>query len=208
MHRALLIILFPGALSATAMEQTQPVTPPVDSTSRLERFAARNDSVSLRELADLLAGRIDLTTTGVRDGFSPHYAAGDYAEALAAYRDYFFAKLRDPGRFGIPSSCIAARPPSAGRSSADDLVTNIVTARLEDADGKIRELRFDIGAPGAINWLFIPPGWQDGPIIPGQFDRPDYNTPDTKLLPNTAPCASCLPRSPATSAISAPSEHS
>ena len=185
MHRALFIILFPGALSATAMEQTQLVTPPVDGARRLERFAARNDRAQLRELADLLAGRIDLSTPGIRDGFSQHYAAGDYAQALGAYRDYFFAKLRDPGRYGIPSNCIASRPPQTGRSSADDLMANRVTARLEDAGGKIHELKFDIGAPGAINWLYIPPGWQDTPVMPGQFDSPDYNTPDTKLLPNT-----------------------
>ena len=190
MRRALCTLSFLIALiapSVAVMAQPQAVTPPDDHAKRRERFAARDDSASLRSLADLLARRIDLAAAGIRDGFAPHYAAGDHAQALSAYRDYFFAKLRDPARYGIPSSCIASRAPGNGRSSAAELMANTVTVRLEDADNESHELKFDIGAPGAINWLYIPPGWQDRPIVPGQFDWPDYNTTDTKFLPNTAP---------------------
>ena len=86
--------------------------PSPERQARLERFEHRNSREGLEKLARRLASMIDLTTPGVADGFARHYRQGRYAAALDAYRDYVLGKLREPDRFGIPTSCVKLQPPA------------------------------------------------------------------------------------------------
>ena len=110
------------------------VPPPPDAQARREAFARRNGLEALRELATLLASRIDLQADGVREGFTAAYSEGRYGEALEAYKVYVLEKLRDPSTYGLPIPAVSPHaligPKESGTSAAEELLENVVTAHL------------------------------------------------------------------------------
>lgn len=157
---------------------------PLDEEKRMERFKKRNDAEGLEELAHRLAGMLDLNSRGISDSFAPLYKQGEYAEALDAYRNYLLTKLCDPAKYGIPESCVGSRNPDPEeapmdqmliQTSADELMKDIVT---------VKNLKINVGEPGAINWLFIPPGWEkDEEPEPGELTYRDNHTSELIWIP-------------------------
>ncbi len=47
----------------------------------------------------------------------------------------------------------------------------------------VRDLRVQVGQPGAIHWTFVPPDWQAQPLAPGELETSDEMTSDTPFLP-------------------------
>lgn len=157
------------------------VTPPADLAERRARFAARNSDAGLADLCRRLAAALVPGTPGL-EAFERLHAAGRAREALAAYRDYFFAKLADPERFGACTENIlyeltrdrgkghlllAPSPLALERNLRDEAVAmvgnELVVARL--------------GPPGSACWappdLVIPAGAGYGR---GPDDHPFWKT--------------------------------
>ena len=170
-------------LLASRVEGEGVVADPVpDRAERLRRFEARNNELEVQQLAHQLMKAIDPDAPGVKEGFSRLYRDGRYSEALESYQDYVLTKLEDPEQYGIPSMCIEPQDPGGGNPlgasvcspTTDQLMRNTVT---------VRDLEVEIGQPGAVNWTFIPPGWESKPLAPGELGSPDNHTGDTPMLP-------------------------
>jgi len=181
----LTLAVFVVCAVCTAESETVNASPPPNREERLARFDVRNDPEGIRRLADELAKAIDLQHPDVREGFASLYQEERYSEALSAYRGYVVDKLRNPEKYGIPVMSVSPAPPDPDKarldknlqqSLGDELMRNIVT---------VRNLKLDVGPPGAINWIFIPPGWEGKPLRPGVLEGPDDHTGDVVMLPQS-----------------------
>lgn len=156
------------------------VAPPADAAERRAEFAARSTPAGLRALAERFFSQMTLTHPGL-ETVAAQVRAGRPADALEAYKHYFFARLRATGtrpdasatgddedrRDGDahPASLIFA-PPTPGeiRRAWDGIVTHSVTEK-----GKSTRFEAKIGQPGAMTWVFVDPATAerapDGPAM-------------------------------------------
>lgn len=87
------------AVDAKAKRVELSIQPPPDAAVRRAAFVVRNEPAGLAELARQLQRVLVPGTPGL-ETFEREAAAGRAREALEAYRAYFFAKLKQPERFG------------------------------------------------------------------------------------------------------------
>jgi hypothetical protein len=175
---------FLALLPGSANDEIIKASPPDDFQQRMKTFQQRNSPEVLEELAHQLAAIVNLENPDIKSNFTPLYQQEKYAEALEAYKDYLLQKLKEPEKFGIPSFCVGYRNPDPEEApmdqillqySAEDLMQNIVT---------VREQRIDVGEPGAINWVFVPPGWEkDTEPEPGELLWRDNHTTEAMWIP-------------------------
>lgn len=153
------------ALEVRSSEPRKPVVidlelPPLpDAAERMRAFATRNGPASLAALATNFFRLLDPAVPGVGPAVS-HFRAGRPAEALDAYRDYFFEKVTRPSRFGIAVEAFTddegqfmspRRPPPAWIDGATQGIAHVTSHELGDE----YVLRVRVGPPGAVHWAYV-----------------------------------------------------
>ena len=94
-----------------------------------------------------------IRTHPVLKTFQARYEAGDFAGALAAYRDVFFDRLANPVKYGIPEELSATvgalgkKTPTVNTLVADEALRN---RRVAEVRGRFYAA--DVGSPGATRW--------------------------------------------------------
>lgn len=143
---------------------------PPDVAERRARFQARKDDAALAELAQRLQKVLIPGTPGL-ESFESLCAQQKWPAALAAYRAYFFAKLKQPEAFGAHTENILFEL-TRDRGKAHMLKApnpEIVALNMQGATAAKRQdgsvLVAVLGAPGAVWWApadLAPPediGW-------------------------------------------------
>lgn len=124
--------------------------PPGDAAERAKRFAARNSAESLAALSREFFSRIDLATPGMEKA-AALFKAGKHAEALDAWRDFFFARLREPQKYGLPANW-------GGDLDTASLLREPDKQLLDDAMQGLfatPRIKAQVGTPGSINWADV-----------------------------------------------------
>lgn len=163
------------------------VPPPADASARRAAFAERNSEAGLKALCSRLHAALLPGVSGL-DEFYTLFDKGSYAEALNAYRDYFFRKLKSPEKYGAEGGVFlddfGQNNGKAGhlrRPHPDWLAANLDgTAVLMEA-GTVWKGK--VGEPGTVNWapesLKLPEGVLYGR---GPDNNPFWKTPEGRLL--------------------------
>jgi len=136
------------------------LAPPANAKQRQAAFARRNDPESLEQLAHRLFRALDENAPGLEDAFT-QYRKKQFAEALKAFRDYFFHKLAHPEDYGISPEAFVTGPYAPLAPAvfpiewADDATRGIATQgnRFVSRD---ELLKLEVGPPGAVNWACLP----------------------------------------------------
>ena len=81
---------------------------------RQQRFDGRNEPESIRDLCLKLNEAIEPDAPGLA-AFRHLVQQARYAEALGAYRAYFFEKLRNPEKYGAPCQNLTGYQLKAGK---------------------------------------------------------------------------------------------
>jgi hypothetical protein len=163
------------------------VPAPDDAAARRAAFAARNSPEALAALCRRLHAALRPDVKGLED-FYREFAEGRYAEALDAYRDYFFRKLKNPDRYGASGvnwvddffqtngKAMILRPPNA----------QALAANLEGAAVLLQNKdlwKGEVGEPGTVNWAPADLEPPDGALYErGGDSNPFWKTPDGRLL--------------------------
>lgn len=134
------------------------VLPAADAKERAARFAARTTDAELDNLVNELRRAMQTGLPGLEE-FDRLAAAGKSREALEAYRDFFFAKLANPERFGIHPAALNAPNLVYWGGGKQYLIKTPhpeVLAAARSGQMLIPQpgsaLRGDIGRPGTVNW--------------------------------------------------------
>jgi hypothetical protein len=130
--------------------------PPPDAGPRLERFARRNGDEGLADLCRKFRSVLIPGTAGL-EAFERHAREGRPREALEAYRDYFFRKLSDPGKYGAATENILfelTRDRGKGHLLKAPLPQVVEMNVRGWALGQVREevVAARVGLPGAVCW--------------------------------------------------------
>jgi|GEM_PF-6450696 len=154
---------------------------PARAADRLREFEERDSEERVRQLAEAFFARIDLDQVKIasdrlrldswgrnetRWSERPKAAPGikellgqkKYREALDAYRDFFFHRLLNPP----PGYPIVPEHPEKRIfiefiHQPDELLKeNVARFTMLDAKGEGAVVRLDMGAPGQVNWTYVP----------------------------------------------------
>lgn len=163
------------------------VPPSADSTERAKAFAERNSPAGIEQLSRRLHAALRPNVSGL-EAYYAAFDAGRHVEALEAYRDYFFRKLKAPSQYGASGimfvddffqsngKALYLRPPQP-----DWLADNLAGTGVLFQDNTV--WKGNLGAPGTVNWapeMLRPPEgvrYERGPDA-----SPFWKTPDGKLL--------------------------
>lgn len=133
------------------------LTAPPDVEQRRAQFARRNEPAELAALCDQFARVLVPGSPGLAE-FERLHAAGRPAEALAAYRAYFFAKLSDPESHGAATENILfeltrerGRRELLMRPSPLALEQNMAGAAVAEIGNQV--VIGHIGMPGSVSWV-------------------------------------------------------
>ena len=127
--------------------------PPLpDADRRRALFLERDCEAEIEGLCRRLHAATD-PAHPVLKTFQARYEAGDFAAALAAYRDVFFNRLANPAKYGIPEEL----SDTVGNLGKKTPTVNILVADEALRNRRITEIRgrfyvADVGAPGATRW--------------------------------------------------------
>jgi hypothetical protein len=127
--------------------------PPLrDADRRMALFLERESPAEVERLCRRLHAATD-PTHPVMKTFLTRYEAGDFAGALAAYRDVFFDRLANPAKYGIPEEL----SDTVGNLGKKTPVVNTLVADEALRNRRVAEIRgrfyvADVGAPGATRW--------------------------------------------------------
>jgi lysophospholipase L1-like esterase len=136
------------------------VRPPPDAAARGKRFAERNNAAGIRQLCTALNNAIEPNAPQLED-FRSLVAQGRYAEALDAYRSYFFAKLKNPHEFGGFRQNLTGYQLKSKKSwvlmkidpEIIDLAMQGIYTSYAVVDKKKVEVRGTVGEPGQMAWV-------------------------------------------------------
>ena len=162
----LLKSLAPRADEGPAEALRLDVPPPADAADRLAQFRHRTTGDGVRELGERFFSQMTLTLPGLEP--VARLVQQHYAEALDAYKHYFFTRLlaaKDGGpeagdeeesRDGEATLAWTVFPPPTS-AQVQQALAGIVT---EIVPGKKTPVRLEVhlGQPGAIPWVFAAPG--------------------------------------------------
>ena len=121
------------------------VQPLPDAAERMRRFAARNSPAEVQKLADRFFPLLDDRIPDLREAHRL-YRAGQPAEALEAWKSYWFAKMKKANLHWAFRGDYWTYP-----SQGDDLVAGL---GVTIADTSARAVKF---TPGQIPWIVLPP---------------------------------------------------
>lgn len=124
-------------------------TPPPDVERRRAAFAQRNSAAEVEALAKRFVPLLDASLPEIRP-VAAHYAAGRYAEALEAWKRYWFAKMAKANlHIALHGDFVTYA------ANGDDLLNGLmVTINPNDA----RALRY---TPGEVHWIDLPAGGRE-----------------------------------------------
>jgi len=140
------------------------ISSPNDAVQRRAAFEARNSPDGLMDVCRRLHAALRSDVKGLED-FYREFEAGRYAQALDAYRDYFFRKLKAPDQYGAGGvnwvddffqtngKAMILRPPDALA-----LAANLEGAAVLFENNDI--WKGQVGKPGTVNWApaeLVPP---------------------------------------------------
>lgn len=162
---------------------------PADEQARRDAFAARNSPEGITALGRRLQASLRPDVAGLEE-FYKACAAEHYEEALLAYRDYFFRKLKSPEKYGAAGVKFVGElfQPNGKAGLIRPPVPEWVEKNLQGVavcgeNGKIVEGR--VGNPGSVYWapadLQPPEGASFGR---GPDGNPFWRTPDGVQLTN------------------------
>lgn len=151
--------------------------PPANAAERMKIFAARNAPAEIGRLAHDFFRTIDPKADGVGRAVTL-FESGRFAEALDAYRDYFFEKVTSPEKFGITADAFTddsrqfmsvRHPPESWIADAMNGIANTTAHDLGDEF----VLHAKVGPPGAINWAHVAdqPAAKNGRPVWLEFQR-------------------------------------
>lgn len=140
---------------------------PTDAEARRKAFEARNTPREIEILAKRFFNAIDPENRKHADGAGKRkaldlYQAGRYQDALDAFRDYFFDRLVNPEKYGLPVTVFIGddRPvlgtPVIPEGWVADAMRGVAT--MVNPKGEEILLKINVGEPGSVNWAYIPEG--------------------------------------------------
>ncbi len=134
--------------------------PPADADRRLAEFAARNDAAHTEALAHRLFRSLDPTVHGLEKPFTL-YRQKQFAAALDTFRDYFFDKLANLEKYGVPADAVLTdeRPPLGTPVIQPEWVQDAMRGVATQPNRFVSAnelLRISVGEPGAVNWAHVP----------------------------------------------------
>jgi len=126
--------------------------PPIpDAAKRQAVFAERESEKVVADLCRRFHAAVDANAKGL-ESFRQRFDAGDHRGALEAYRDFFFDRLANPEKYGIPADL----PNTVWRN---DVVTNVDSIVAEEAmrnrrvsQRNGRSFSGEVGPPGSTRW--------------------------------------------------------
>jgi hypothetical protein len=163
------------------------VPPPNDAAERARLYAARNTPEGIEALSHTLHAALRPDVPGL-ETFYKAIEEDRHADALDAYRDYFFRKLKSPGHYG--ASGIAFTDDffqSNGKRlflrapQPEWVEANLAGTAVYLHNGVV--LRGHIGPPGQVNWApttLAPP--EGATFERGPDANPFWKTDDGRLL--------------------------
>ncbi len=132
------------------------VPPPSDAEERSRLFAARNSPEGLAALSRTLHAALRPDVPGL-EAFYMAFEDGRYADALDAYRDYFFRKLKSPGDYGASGIAFTDNFFQANGKrmylqapQPAWIDANVAGTAVYFHAGVV--LRGHVGPPGQVNW--------------------------------------------------------
>jgi len=126
--------------------------PPIpDADQRRAAFAGRDSDQAVADLCRRFHAAVDPSAKGV-ELFRQRFEAGEYRGALEAYRDFFFDRLTNPEKHGVPADWVGSvwhNPVILGVDSivAEEAMQN---RRVLERDGRF--ISGEVGAPGSTRW--------------------------------------------------------
>ncbi|HUT12365.1 MAG TPA: chitobiase/beta-hexosaminidase C-terminal domain-containing protein [Thermoguttaceae bacterium] len=128
------------------------IRPPPDAALRQQRFEQRNDPESIRALCLKLNEAIEPDAPGL-GAFRHLVQQADYAEALDAYRAYFFAKLRNPEKYGAHWQNLTGYQLKAGKKWVLKRVDPKFVEWAMQGVYTVDSLQGKVGPPGQMAWV-------------------------------------------------------
>jgi len=128
------------------------IHPPPDAALRQQRFDGRNDPANIRALCLKLNEAIGPDTTGL-DAFRQLVQRAQYAEALDAYRAYFFAKLKNPEKYGAHWQNLTGYQLKAGKQWVLKRVDPKIIELAMQGIYTVDSLQGKVGLPGQMAWV-------------------------------------------------------
>ncbi len=132
------------------------VPPPTDAEERAKRFATRNSPEGLMALSRMLHAALRPGVPGLETYYKA-FEEGRHADALDAYRDYFFRKLKSPGDYGASGIAFTDDffQPNGKRlylraPQPEWVEANLAGTAVYLHNGVV--LRGHVGPPGQVNW--------------------------------------------------------
>jgi len=134
--------------------------PPEDAKQRRAEFARRNDAANVEALAHRLFRALDEHAPGLEKPFAL-YREKIYADALDAFRDYFFDKLAHLEKYGVPADAVLTdeRPPLATPVTKQEWIDDAMRGVASQPNRNLSAdelLQIQVGEPGAVNWSYVP----------------------------------------------------
>lgn len=134
--------------------------PPADAERRRAEFARRNDATNVEALAHRLFRALDENARGLERPFEL-YRENKYAAAIDAFRDYFFDKVANLEKYGVPADAVLTdeRPPLGTPILRPDWVADAMRGVATQPNRFVSAnelLKFSVGEPGAVNWAHLP----------------------------------------------------
>ena len=154
------------------------IQPPPDAELRKERFDHRNSPENLKSLCLKLHAALEPDALGLEQ-FRELVEAGQWADALDAYRAYFFDKLANPEKYGAHRHNLTGYQLKASKKWVLKKVHPTVIGLAMEGDYTFGDLMGNVGFPGQISWvphgLALPEGATYGR---SGNDHPFWKTPE------------------------------
>ena len=154
------------------------IQPPPDAQLRKERFDRRNNPENLKSLCLKLHAAIEPEAQGL-GRFRELVEAGRHSDALDAYRDYFFDKLANPGKYGAHRNNLTGYQLKASKKWVLKKVHPTIIDLAMDGEYTFGNKMGNVGLPGQISWvpygLTLPEGTT---YERSGNDHPFWKTPD------------------------------
>jgi hypothetical protein len=131
--------------------ETLDLIPIPDAAQRRAVFAKRESDEAVAELCRRFHAAVDGNAKGLEQ-FRRRFDTGDFRGALEAYRDFFFDRLANPEKHGVPADWLGSvwhNPVMLGINSivAEEAMQN---RRVLDREGRF--ISGEVGAPGSTRW--------------------------------------------------------
>lgn len=165
----------PEPRNARVIELELPPAP--DAAERRQRFAERNSPANVAALARSFFRVIDPRAKGVERAVAL-FEQGRPTEALEAYREYFFAKVTEPEKYGLTPAAFmddenqfmcVRHPPATWIAEALQGIAHTTSHDLGDE----YVMRVKVGPPGAVHWAYVAdqPVNKNGKLVWLEFQR-------------------------------------